>query len=68
MLVGTQNFVGSWGRNFVGKVISNAIGIIFIKIKEELNTCSWGCKVVVMLVHKIHENWSLLNNDYSTVC
>jgi hypothetical protein len=45
MFVGNQTFTVSWGRNFVGN-LNNVIGILFMKIKDEINTLLWGCKFV----------------------
>jgi hypothetical protein len=37
------------------KYICIAIGVIFMKIKEEINTCSWRCKFVGRVTHGIYE-------------
>jgi hypothetical protein len=45
----------------------NLTGILFMKIKKEINTCSWGCSLWVREVHKIHEHWIPTNDDDTTV-
>jgi hypothetical protein len=36
---------GSWGSKLWVK-IDHAFDILFMKINERINTCSWGCKFV----------------------
>jgi hypothetical protein len=56
MFVGKAYLAGSWGRK-----LWNAFEILFMKINEGINTCSWGCKFVARMVHKIHKDDSTVN-------
>jgi hypothetical protein len=57
MFEGNQNFTGSWGRNFMGNLY------IYKKWKQiRWNLTSW-----VKVTQEIHEHWSPMNNDDSTV-
>jgi hypothetical protein len=45
MFVGSQNFTGSWGSNFVG-IKNDAIVWNLIQFKIEMKTCLSGLKLV----------------------
>lgn len=63
MFMGSKNFPGSWGCNFVVSVIRIILTNItngYVQVHGDVN--SWP-----RATHKSHEHWSPTNNDDSTV-
>jgi hypothetical protein len=58
MSMGKAYPADSWGRK---------LWVTIMKINEGINTCLWDVNSWARMVQKIHEHWTLTNNDDSTV-